>query len=210
MFLVAELEDTVKIEPKHFDKSDNEAITAVLNQKFANKVIPDVGLCVCVHDILEASPGAILHGDGCSYIKTTFRLVIFRPFVGEVITGRVKSCSSSGVRVTLGFFDDIHIPAPALQPGSEFDPAEQLWVWNYEGEKLYMDLDEPIRIRVLREVFTDKTPTPATAASTGRRQSAADASATADLQANSAKIPPYALTCTIQEDGLGLLSWWGA
>lgn len=57
-----------------------------------------------------------------------------------------------------------------------------------------MDLDEPIRIRVLREVFTDKTPTPATAASTGRRQSAADASATADLQANSAKIPPYALT----------------
>lgn len=89
MFLVAELEDTVKIEPKHFDKSDNEAITEVLNQKFANKVgakrqrakerektdplykvIPDVGLCICVHDILEASPGAILHGDGCSYIKS--------------------------------------------------------------------------------------------------------------------------------------------
>lgn len=38
MFLVAELEDTVRIEPKHFDKSDNEAITEVLNQKFANKV----------------------------------------------------------------------------------------------------------------------------------------------------------------------------
>ena len=34
------------------------------------KVIPDVGLCVCVHDILEATPGAILHGDGCSYIKS--------------------------------------------------------------------------------------------------------------------------------------------
>lgn len=74
------------------------------------------------------------------------------------------------------------------------DPAEQVWVWNYEGEKLYMDLEEPIRFRVLREVFTDKTPTPTQAGAAGRRQSAADASATQDLQANSAKIPPYSLT----------------
>ncbi|KAI9485093.1 DNA-directed RNA polymerase III subunit RPC8-like protein [Zychaea mexicana] len=210
MFWLAQVEDTVKIEPRNFGKSDNDAITEVLNTKFANKIVPDVGLCICVHDILETVPGMILHLDGCSYMKAKFRLIMFRPYVGEVLTGRVKSCSPAGVRVTLGFFDDIHIPAPALQPGSEFDPAEQVWVWNYEGEKMYMDIEEPIRIRVLREVFTDKTPTADMAATAGRRQSAADTSATSDLQANSAKIPPYALTCTIAEDGLGLLSWWGS
>ena len=90
-----------------------------------------------------------------------------------------------------------------------------------------MDIEEPIRFRVLREIFTDKTPTADMAAVSGRRQSAADAAAANDLQANSAKIPPYALTvsrkekigataantnlqCTISEDGLGLLSWWGS
>ncbi|KAL1927233.1 hypothetical protein VTP01DRAFT_3862 [Rhizomucor pusillus] len=210
MFILTEVEDTVKIEPKSFSKTDNEAIQDVLNYKFANKVIPDVGLCICVHDILHATPGIILHLDGCSYVKAKFRLVVFKPFVGEVLTGRVKSCTPAGVKVTLGFFDDIHIPAGALQIGSEFDPAEQLWVWNYEGEKLFMDIDEPIRFRVLREVFTDKTPTASMAANAGRRQSAANLTAVNDLQANSAKIPPYSLTCTIQEDGLGLLSWWGS
>lgn len=38
MFILAELEDTVKVEPKDFGLSDNEAITQILNAKFANKV----------------------------------------------------------------------------------------------------------------------------------------------------------------------------
>lgn len=27
----------------------------------------------------------------------TFRMVVFRPFAGEVLTGKIKSCSPSGV-----------------------------------------------------------------------------------------------------------------
>ncbi|KAF7731923.1 DNA-directed RNA polymerase III subunit RPC8 [Apophysomyces ossiformis] len=208
MFVLSELEDTVKIVPNDFRKEDKDAIIDVLNEKFANKVVQEVGLCICVHDILEASEGIILYGDGCSYKKVKFRLVVFRPFVGEILTGKIKSCSPKGVRVTMGFFDDIHIPGVALQAGSEFDPAEQVWVWNYDGEKMYMDIDEPIRFRVLRELFTDTTPTTHPPAG-HRRQSIADASVSSDLAANSTKIAPYALTCTIQEDGLGLLSWWG-
>lgn len=71
-------------------------------------------------------------------------------------------------------------------------------MWNYEGEKLFMDIDEPIRFRVLREVFTDKTPTASMAANAGRRQSAANLTAVNDLQANSAKIPPYSLTVSVE------------
>ncbi|KAI8376304.1 DNA-directed RNA polymerase III subunit RPC8-like protein [Radiomyces spectabilis] len=211
MFILSEIEDTVKVEPNDFRKDNHIAITDVLNEKYANKIVQEVGLCICVYDILHASDGFILYGDGCSYIKVLFRVVVFRPFVGEILTGKIKSCSPRGVRVTMGFFDDIHIPGAALQAGSEFDPAEQVWVWNYDGEKLFMDIDEPIRFRVLREFFTDTTPTVLPASgSQQRRQSIADTSANSDLVANSTKIPPYSLTCTIQEDGLGLLSWWGS
>ncbi|KAI7904774.1 DNA-directed RNA polymerase III subunit RPC8-like protein [Cokeromyces recurvatus] len=211
MFILSELEDTVKIIPNDFKKDDNDAITDVLNEKYANKVVQEVGLCICVHDILETSEGFILYGDGCSYIKVTFRVVVFRPFVGEILVGKIKSCSPNGVLVTMGFFDDILIPGGALQPGTKFDPAEQVWVWNYEGEKMYMDIEEPIRFRVLREQFTDITPTVhPPLPPTGRRRSIADTTANDDLAANSTKIPPYSITCTIQEDGLGLLSWWGS
>lgn len=66
-------------------------------------------------------------------------MVVFRPFAGEVLTGKIKSCSPSGVVgtvalclfdscslllitvhvVTMGFFDDILIPGGALQTGSK-------------------------------------------------------------------------------------------
>ncbi|CAO3643794.1 unnamed protein product [Cunninghamella blakesleeana] len=210
MFILSEIEDTVKIVPNNFGKNDNNAITDALNEKYANKVVQEVGLCICVYDILSTSEGFILYLDGCSYVKVTFRLTVFRPFIGEILTGRIKSCSPQGIRVSMGFFDDIHIPGATLQTNSEFDPAEQVWVWKYEGQKMYMDIDEPIRFRVLRETFTDTTPTNHPSSNTpGRRQSVADLTASNDLIANSTKIPPYALTCTIQEDGLGLLSWWG-
>jgi DNA-directed RNA polymerase III subunit RPC8 len=74
------------------------------------------------------------------------------------------------------------------------DPVEHVWFWNYEGNKLYLDIDERIRFQVLSEIFTDTTPTPANIGPAGRRQSAADTTAVNDLAANSKKIPPYGLT----------------
>lgn len=43
------------------------------------------------------------------------------------------------------------------------DAKEQLWVWEYqvEGEKhdMFMDIDEEIRFRVVKEIFVDTSPT---------------------------------------------------
>ncbi|KAI8070793.1 DNA-directed RNA polymerase III subunit RPC8-like protein [Gongronella butleri] len=209
MFVLAELEDTVKVEPSAFGKKDHDAITDVLNEKYANKVVQEVGLCICVFDILQTSERFILYGDGCAYIKVSFRMTVFRPYIGEVLVGHIKSCSPHGIRVSLGFFDDIHLPQETLLEGTRFNTDEQVWVWHYEGEKLFMDIDEPIRFKVLGENFTDATPSVhPSGSSAGRRQSVADTTASNDLVANSTKIPPYSLTGTIQQDGLGLLSWW--
>lgn len=36
---------------------------------------------------------------------------MFRPFVGEVITGRIMAATHHGIRLSLEFFDDIFVPA---------------------------------------------------------------------------------------------------
>ena len=42
------------------------------------------------------------------------------------------------------------------------DQGEQLWVWEYESEDgkhdMFMDVDEVIRFRVVKEVFVDTLP----------------------------------------------------
>ena len=98
MFVLAKLQDVVRIPPWQFDKPLTDAITEELNRKLSNRVLYSVGLCIALHDITKLEESFILPGDGASHSKTTFRYVVFRPYVDEVLTGKIKSCSSDGVQ----------------------------------------------------------------------------------------------------------------
>jgi DNA-directed RNA polymerase III subunit RPC8 len=141
---------------------------------------------------------------GSSHTDVVFRYIVFRPEIGSLVNGKIKSCSRDGIFVTLGFFDDIFIPKDELQHPSRFEEAEQAWVWEYpleDGAKhdLFMDVGENIKFRVIDEEFTESEPTGPT------DSSSADAS-TSNSTDNSK--PPYKIFGAINESGLGIDSWW--
>lgn len=39
----------------------------------------------------------ILPGDGASHTQVHFRYIVFRAMIGEVITGKIRSCNRDGV-----------------------------------------------------------------------------------------------------------------
>lgn len=147
------------------------------------------------------------------HIVVKFRLIVFRPFIGEVIEGKVRSSSEEGIHVSLGFFDDILIPPTCVQPDTTFDPAEQVWTWSYQGTKMFLDTGELIRVRVLQEHFEERAPVPKeTLMAAVRAASTMAASEPAPLvvedTAAGQQTAPYRLTASIAEDGLGLVRWW--
>merc|ERR1712098_402867 len=201
MFILSELRSLVRLLPRGFDKSLEEQLSDELNKKLANKVLLNVGLCLSLYDILEVGESFIFPGDGSSHTRVKFRMLVFRPDLEEVLVGKIKSCSKEGVQVSLEFFDDILIPAESLQHPSRFDETESVWVWEYppEGEEhhdLFMDPGEQVRIRVVSEQFVDTGPT--------------KPKVTEAEQKDEVKTPPYSLVATINEPGLGLLSWWNS
>lgn len=204
--------DTVRIPPWNFQRHLNDAIREELNKKLANKVVYNVGLCICLYDITKLEDSYIFPGDGASHTKVHFRYVVFHPFLDEILVGKIKYCSQEGVYVSLGFFDDILIPPESLQQPAKFDEAEQVWVWEYETDEgahdLYMDQGEEIRFRVTDEVFLDTSPTGPSVATTTETPGQPSAPPTED--AGQKKDPPYTLVGTISEPGLGLLSWWNS
>ena len=62
------------------------------------------------------------------------------------------------MRVGLGFFDDVQLPDVALQEPSVFDEAEGAWYWDYEGNRMYMDVGEEVRLRVSGVTFPPPPP----------------------------------------------------
>ncbi|PKC08887.1 DNA-directed RNA polymerase III subunit RPC8 [Rhizophagus irregularis] len=209
MFILSVLKDTIHIQPYDFYKSKYDALADEINRIYANKVIQEVGLCICLFDILSASEEIVHYGNGASYAKVKFQLVVFRPFIGEILEGKVSSNTPEGVKVTLGYFDDILIPTNN-DDGWRFDFGSQVWVrlwdnplpenlWKSAEDKylyMYMDKDQSIKFRVIEENFTDigtKGPPPKrTGAVAGQ------------------KVPqpaPYEIVGSIAEVGLGLTSW---
>lgn len=196
MFVLTETDDVIKIKPSCFKNSLQESIIESVNKKLANKVVPNVGLCVILYDLLEIGDSFIFPGEGAHHTKVKYRFVVFRPFMNELLLGKIKGCSTDGIQVTLGFFDDIQIPASCLQHPSKFDEEEQVWIWEYEnqGQKhnLYMDIGEKIKFRIMSEIFMETSP---------------------DIKISDSKSVlenkiPYLLIGSINEPGLGVLSWW--
>ena len=167
MFVLTVLSDKLRILPEQLDRDPGEVLVEQIELKYANKVLPDVGLCISFYDFMRVEEPYVYPAAGACHQIVTFRLVVFRPFAGEVITGKILSSSREGVRVTLGFFDDILIPHFLLQQPASFDSAKNTWFWNYdteaaadgEGGAFSMDRGEEVRFKVRTLSFVTVTNT---------------------------------------------------
>lgn len=67
------IQDLIQIAPQDFSKPSAQAIKDVINDKYSNKVVPGVGLCMCMWDLLTSTEGLIGHGTGLVNVNSTSR-----------------------------------------------------------------------------------------------------------------------------------------
>jgi DNA-directed RNA polymerase III subunit RPC8 len=84
MFLLAVIEDKLRTLPDQFARDSEAVLLDQIDIKFANKVLVDVGLCITLFDFLEVGDPYIYPAEGSAHQRVKFRMVVFRPFVGEV------------------------------------------------------------------------------------------------------------------------------
>lgn len=55
--------------PNAFGIPTEQALLKELNKKYANRVVFEVGLAICVFDSTKAGDGVVHFGDGCLWYK---------------------------------------------------------------------------------------------------------------------------------------------
>ncbi|KAJ4727369.1 DNA-directed RNA polymerase III subunit like [Melia azedarach] len=111
MFYTSKIQHTLRLPPHLLSLPLDEAIKIELENIFLDKLIANLGLCISIYDIDEIEGGFIYPGQGASTHKVKFRLIVFRPFVGEIISAKLKESDANGLRLSLGFFYDIYVPS---------------------------------------------------------------------------------------------------
>lgn len=152
-----------------------------INDKYLNKVVKNAGLII--HFVgFDFVDHADIDDEGGLIFCVAFKMISFKPYIGEVIEGVVTNSDSTGLTVSLGFFNDIKIPSSDLREPKSIDSNTKLWSWDYEGHKLCYFIDFRIRFRVSSIVFNDQT--------------------------HNNGIPSMVIIGNVQNDGLGMISWW--
>jgi len=80
--------------------------------------------------ILNSAPG-----DGACRTFVKFRYIVFRPFLNEVIVGKVRSCSKDGLRISVDFFDDIFVPSQNIRQRNSFEMENGRPKWILDFKK---------------------------------------------------------------------------
>lgn len=130
MFVLTTIADTVRIPPTMLAQPTLISVHSEMDKKYPNRVIMDVGLVIGRYgDALQVGDGVCAAGDGGAHHEIIVRLIVFRPFVEEVCLGTISKSSAQGLHVSMGFFDDIFIPAYWMLRPSRYEEESGLWIW---------------------------------------------------------------------------------
>ena len=102
MFYEVLVTDHVRVEPSKFGMNTDAAVRAQLEESYSGFQDKDIGTVVAVLDVLDVKEGIIIPGDGAAYYESTFKLIIFKPELQELVYGTIEEITNFGAFISMG------------------------------------------------------------------------------------------------------------
>lgn len=102
MFYLTEIEDHVRVEPKHFGLPTAEAVERQLKETYTEHYDKEIGKVVSIVEISNVGEGIIIPGDGAAYYKSKFRIVAWKPELHEIVYGTIEEITNFGAFINMG------------------------------------------------------------------------------------------------------------
>lgn len=102
MFYLLEVEEHVRVEPKHFGLPTHEAIEKQLNESYVGSVSKELGFVVSVLSVDSVDDGIIIPGDGAAFYRSVFKVLAWRPEMHELVYGTIAEITNFGAFMQVG------------------------------------------------------------------------------------------------------------
>lgn len=102
MFYITEINDYVRVAPENFGLQLKEAVIKELEEAYQDYIDEEIGAVIKVIDVISVREGIIIPEDGAIYYDSTFRLLVFKPALNEIVYGKIEQITNFGAFVNLG------------------------------------------------------------------------------------------------------------
>jgi len=102
MFYISEVEDYVRVDPTLFGLPTVKAVDEQLRNTYSEYYDKEIGHVVEVIEVLEVGEGIIIPGDGAAYYKSTFKILVWKPELQELVYGIIAEITDFGAFIDMG------------------------------------------------------------------------------------------------------------
>ncbi len=102
MFYILDVEEHVRVEPKHFGLPTHEAIEKQLNEDFIDSVSKEFGYVISVLSVDSVEQGVLIPGDGSAFYNSKFKLLVWKPELHEIVFGTISEITNFGAFMQIG------------------------------------------------------------------------------------------------------------
>jgi len=146
MFYEVEVRSHIRVPPTSFKNDIKHSILESLNSQFSNYISKDLGIAICISEVISVGDGVLIPGDGAAYYDTIFKLITFKPELQEVIHGVITEVAEFGAFINLGPLDGmIHIS----QTMDDFVSYSKAGVLTGKESKKVLKVGDKCRARII-------------------------------------------------------------
>jgi len=154
MFYKVELKDHIRVSPMYFGFDLKESVTKSIKLKYDGLINAALGIVIDVVGVKDIGEGIVIPGDGAGYYETSFEVIVFRPELQEIISGRIRDIADFGAFLTMGPIDGmIHVS----QTMDDFVSFSKEKVLSGRDTKRSLRVGDLCQARVIAVSFKDVT-----------------------------------------------------
>lgn len=141
------IKDVVRVPPHRFGEPIDEVILEIAREEFEEHVDSDIGMLIAVLSVEEIGVGRIIPGDGGVYHQCTFKVLSFKPEIGELVEGEVVEVTDFGLFIRIGCTDALCHISQIHDDFFSFNPKQSALIGQESGQSIMRE--DRVRARII-------------------------------------------------------------
>jgi DNA-directed RNA polymerase subunit E' len=156
MYYKIRLDDKVRVPPNRLGEKLEKVILDVLQEHLEGSIDKEIGIFICVTQVLDVGEGEIVPGDGGVYYDVRFEALVLRLALQEVIEGVVVETTSFGAFISLGPIDAMLHVSQISDEYINFDEKNSRLIC--QESKRFIGVGDSVRARVVTLSLNEREP----------------------------------------------------
>ena len=156
MYYKIRLDDKVRVPPNRLGEKLEKVILDVLQEHLEGSIDKEIGIFICVTQVIDVGEGEIVPGDGGVYYDVRFEALVLRLALQEVIEGVVVETTSFGAFISLGPIDAMLHVSQISDEYINFDEKNSRLIC--QESKRFIGVGDSVRARVVTLSLNEREP----------------------------------------------------